>query len=89
MQVNLKSLQEPVINLSGGQRAAVAIARVLTFVPRIVILDEPTAPLDPVATERVLRLIKKLASEGMSIVVICHRFEDIFAIANRIIMLHQ
>jgi len=88
LQMQVASVREPALYLSGGQRSAVAIARVLNFKPQVVILDEPTAALDPVATERVLEIIKELAENGISVIVICHRFQDIFGTADWIVLLH-
>ncbi len=61
--------------LSGGQAQRVAIARALCMKPKIMLFDEPTSALDPVMTAEVLRVIRKLAGEGMTMVVISHEID--------------
>src|SRR5450759_1505222 len=74
-------------SLSGGQRQAVAIARSLLGEPSVVLLDEPTAALGVSQTEQVLKLIGTLADRGLGVVVISHNLENVFAVADRIIVL--
>jgi len=74
-------------SLSGGQRQAVAIARSLLGEPRVVLLDEPTAALGVSQTEQVLKLIGVLRDRGLGVVVISHNLENVFAVADRIIVL--
>jgi len=76
-----------VASLSGGQRQAVAIARSLLGEPSVVLLDEPTAALGVSQTEQVLKLIGTLADRGLGVVVISHNLENVFAVADRIIVL--
>ena len=80
-------VREQVGMLSGGQRQAVAIARSLLGDPRVVLLDEPTAALGVSQTEQVLGLIRTLADRGLGVVVISHNLENVFAVADRIIVL--
>ena len=83
----LKDVRTHVSSLSGGQRQAVAIARSLLGEPKVVLLDEPTAALGVSQTEQVLNLITKLRERGLGVVVISHNLENVFAVADRIIVL--
>jgi D-xylose transport system ATP-binding protein len=76
-----------VASLSGGQRQIVAIARSLLGDPKLVRLDEPTAALGVAQTAQVLDLILKLKERGLGVVVISHNLTDIFAVADRIVVL--
>lgn len=73
--------------LSGGQRAEVAIGRTLIESPKVIVMDEPTAPLGVEAVKRLLLLIKDLKAKGHSIIFISHRLEDVFAASDRIMVL--
>jgi ABC-type sugar transport system ATPase subunit len=75
--------------LSGGQRQSVAIARALTFQPRLVIMDEPTAALAVREVEHVLELIRELKRQGITVILISHRLTDVFEVPDRIITLRQ
>jgi D-xylose transport system ATP-binding protein len=73
--------------LSGGQRQQVAIARSLLGEPRVVVLDEPTAALGVRQTAQVINVIKRLRDQGLGVVVISHNLVDVFAVADRIVVL--
>ena len=73
--------------LSGGQRQSVAIARALLGEPRVVILDEPTAALGVAQTAQVLDLVKRLRERGLGVVLVSHNLADVFAVADRIVVL--
>ena len=75
--------------LSGGQQQSVAIARALTFKPKLVIMDEPTAALAVREVEHVLELIKGLKKQGIAVILISHRLTDVFAVSDRIVALRQ
>ncbi len=75
--------------LSGGQKRRVAIAGILALKPKYLILDEPTAGLDPRAKKNLLTEIKKLHRAGVTILFVSHAMEDIAALANRVIVLAQ
>lgn len=75
--------------LSGGQRQSVAIARALTFQPKLVIMDEPTAALAVREVEHVLDLIRELRRQGIAVILISHRLTDVFEVSDRIITLRQ
>jgi D-xylose transport system ATP-binding protein len=83
----LGSVRTEVGSLSGGQRQSVAIARTLIGDPKVVLFDEPTAALGVSQTAQVLALVKRLADEGLGIVMISHNLEDVFQVADRIIVL--
>ena len=89
LKADIQSAKTKVRHLSGGQRAAAAIARCLTFTPKLVIMDEPTAALAVKEVNEVLNLILELKSHGISIIIISHRLQDIFAIGDRIMVLRQ
>jgi ABC-type sugar transport system ATPase subunit len=86
---SLPSVRTAVGNLSGGQQQSVAIARALTFSPKLVIMDEPTAALAVKEVDHVLELIRSLRSRGIAVVLISHRLTDVFAVTDRIVVLRQ
>ena len=83
----IRSIRQPVATLSGGQRQSVAVAKAVQWNSRVVLLDEPTAALGVAQTEQVLALVKRLAEQGLAVVLISHNLHDIFAAANRITVL--
>jgi D-xylose transport system ATP-binding protein len=85
--MTLRSVRQPVAELSGGQRQAVAVAKAVMWNSRVVILDEPTAALGVAQTRQVLDLVKRLRDKGLAVVVISHNLHDIFEIADRITVL--
>jgi D-xylose transport system ATP-binding protein len=84
----VKSVRQKVSSLSGGQRQTVAIARAVLKKARIVILDEPTAALGVAQTEQVLNLVKRLAEQGVAVILISHNLADIFEVADYISVLY-
>jgi ABC-type sugar transport system ATPase subunit len=81
---NLSSVDVDVENLSGGQRQAVAIARAVQEGNRILVLDEPTAALGVRESQRVLELIDRLRSRGISVMIVSHNLQHVFRVADRI-----
>ncbi len=73
--------------LSGGQQQRVAIARALTMKPAILFFDEPTSALDPELTGEVLKVIRQLAEEKMTMVVVTHEMPFAKAVSNRVIFM--
>jgi simple sugar transport system ATP-binding protein len=67
----------------------VAIARAISFNPRVVILDEPTANLSVMATERLLETMIELKRQGVAQIIISHRLTDIFAVGDRVVVLKR
>jgi D-xylose transport system ATP-binding protein len=81
------SVRQTVASLSGGQRQSVAVARAVLWNSRVVILDEPTAALGVAQTRQVLDLVKRLADQGLAVVIISHNLIDVFEVAHRITVL--
>ncbi|MCY9532793.1 MULTISPECIES: amino acid ABC transporter ATP-binding protein [Paenibacillus] len=73
--------------LSGGQQQRVAIARALAMQPQIMLFDEPTSALDPELTGEVLAVMKKLAAEGMTMIIVTHEMKFAREVANRVIFM--
>jgi D-xylose transport system ATP-binding protein len=84
----VSSLRQHVASLSGGQRQTVAIAKAVLWESRLVILDEPTAALGVAQTAQVLELVRRLADNGLAVVMISHNLNDVFAVADRIAALY-
>ena len=89
LKINVKSADQKVEELSGGQRQAVAIARATAFDAKIVIMDEPTAALAVKEVGKVLDLIIGLKNLGVGVIVISHRMDDIFSVSDRVMALFQ
>jgi ABC-type sugar transport system ATPase subunit len=89
LKIHVKSVDQPVEELSGGQRQAVAIARSTAFDARIVIMDEPTAALAVKEVGKVLDLIRSLKDHGVSVILISHRMDDIFYVCDRVMALYH
>jgi D-xylose transport system ATP-binding protein len=83
----LRSVRQVVSGLSGGQRQAVAVAKSVMWNSKLVILDEPTAALGVAQTRQVLDLVRRLAEQGLGVVIISHNLHDIFEAADRITVL--
>ena len=83
----IRSTRQKVASLSGGQRQSVAVARAVMWNSRLVILDEPTAALGVAQTRQVLELVKRLAQQGLAVVIISHNLHDVFEVADRITVL--
>ncbi|WP_251977174.1 ATP-binding cassette domain-containing protein [Salinicola avicenniae] len=82
--VHLKSDRVAIETLSGGQRQSVAIARAAMWAQRVIILDEPTAALGVVQTQRVLDLAKRVRDQGISVVLISHNMPQVLDVADRV-----
>ena len=80
----VKSVRQVVASLSGGQRQTVAIAKAVLGNSRIVILDEPTAALGVAQTAQVLDLVKRLADNGVGVVLISHNMNDVLEVSDRV-----
>ncbi|RRD58575.1 amino acid ABC transporter ATP-binding protein [Comamonadaceae bacterium OH2545_COT-014] len=75
--------------LSGGQQQRVAIARALALAPRIMLFDEPTSALDPELTGEVLKVMRDLAADGMTMVVVSHEIGFAASVGSKIVFLDQ
>ena len=75
--------------LSGGQQQRVAIARALAMKPQAMLFDEPTSALDPETVGEVLQVMKELAEDGMTMVVVTHEMGFAREVADRVVVLHQ
>ena len=89
LRIDIKSVNFRVETLSGGQRQAVAIGRSAGFEAKLVIMDEPTAALAVKEVGKVLDLIHGLKDHDVSIILISHRLQDIFAVCDRIMVLRR
>ncbi|HSS09154.1 MAG TPA: ATP-binding cassette domain-containing protein [Acidimicrobiales bacterium] len=84
----VRSIRQPVVSLSGGQRQSVAIAKAVLWNSRLVVLDEPTAALGVAQTAIVLELVRRLADRGLAVLMVSHNLNDVFQVADRIAVLH-
>ncbi len=84
----VKSVRTQVSSLSGGQRQTVAIAKAVLWDSKVVLLDEPTAALGVAQTRQVLDLVRRLAEQGLGVVLISHNMNDVFEVADRIACLY-
>jgi ABC-type sugar transport system ATPase subunit len=84
----IRSIRQPVASLSGGQRQSVAVAKAVMAKAKLVIMDEPTAALGVAQTRMVLDLIKRLSSQDVAVILVSHNLNDVFAVADRVVILH-
>lgn len=89
LDIHIPNLKALVAQLSGGQRQSIAIGRAAAFQPNVLIMDEPTSALAVAEVEAVLRLIRKLAASGVSIILITHRLQDLFRVCDRIAVMYE
>ncbi len=75
--------------LSGGQQQRAAIARALAMEPKILLFDEPTSALDPELVGEVLKVMRDLAEEGRTMMVVSHEMSFVREVSNKVIFLHQ
>src|SRR3954452_3950261 len=83
----VSSVRQVVASLSGGQRQTVAIAKAVLWESKVVFLDEPTAALGVAQTRQVLDLVRRLADQGLGVVLISHNLNDVLSVADRIAVL--
>jgi D-xylose transport system ATP-binding protein len=84
----VRSVRQVVSTLSGGQRQTVAIAKSVLWRSKIVILDEPTAALSVAQTAHVLKLVRRLADQGVAVILVSHNLNDVMQVADSITVLY-
>jgi ribose transport system ATP-binding protein len=89
LDIRFANFGEKIEKLSGGQRQAVAIARAIYWQAKLMIMDEPTNNLGVVEQRKVLDLIVKLREEQVPVILISHTLPDVFAVTNRILVMHR
>jgi simple sugar transport system ATP-binding protein len=89
LKIDVHRVTKRVKELSGGQQQSVAIARVIAFNAQLIIMDEPTANLGIKEVGRLLDLIRRLKDQGISVIFISHRLDDIFSVGDRVIVLKR
>jgi ABC-type sugar transport system ATPase subunit len=89
LDIHIPSLTQQIRNLSGGQRQSVAIARTIYWNAKMVIMDEPTAALGVSEQRKVLTTVRTLASQGVPVIIISHNMQDVFAVADRIVVMRR
>ena len=87
LRINIASVRTNVERMSGGQQQAIAIARAVAFQAKIIIMDEPTASLAVKEVGKVLDIIGQLRTRSVSVILISHRLQDIFTVADRVMVL--
>jgi len=89
LKVDVNSVHQKVESLSGGRQQSVAIARAISFEPKVVIFDEPTANLSAPATRRLLETMVELRRHNVAQIIISHRMTDIFEVGDRVMVLKR
>ena len=89
LDIHIPSLKQKLVNLSGGQRQAVAIARAMYWQAKLVIMDEPTAALGVPEQRKVLALIRSLREGNIPVILISHTMHDVMAVADRMVVMRR
>jgi ABC-type sugar transport system ATPase subunit len=89
LDIHIPNLNRPIRQMSGGQRQAVAIARAVYWNARLMIMDEPTAALAVPEQRKVHELVRTLREQGVPVLIISHNLQDVFAVADRIVVLRR
>src|SRR5256886_13363713 len=89
LDIRIPELRNPIRQLAGGQRQAVSIARAVYWNASLMIMDEPTAALGVPEQLKVLELIRTLRTQGVPVLLISHNMQDVFAVADRVIVMRR
>lgn len=89
LDIHIPSLKQKLVNLSGGQRQAVAIARAIYWNARLVIMDEPTAALGVPEQRKVLDLVRSLRDQNIPVIIISHTMQDVMEVADRMVVMRR
>jgi len=89
LDIRLRSIDQVVESLSGGNQQKVVLAKWLSLNPKVLLMDEPTRGIDVVAKEEIYRLMERLVSQGVAILVISSEMQEVLGIADRIIVMHD
>ncbi|MBK8033312.1 MAG: sugar ABC transporter ATP-binding protein [Anaerolineae bacterium] len=89
LDIHIPSLKQRLVNLSGGQRQAVAIARAIYWNAKLVIMDEPTAALGVPEQRKVLALVRSLRDQGIPVILISHTMTDVLEVADRCVVMRR
>ena len=89
LKIEIPSLDRPIRFLSGGQRQGVSISRAIFWNAEVIIMDEPTAALGIQEKKQVFDLIRDLKTKGVTTIVISHEMQDVFEIADKIVVIYQ
>lgn len=89
LDIHIPSLKQKLVNLSGGQRQAVAIARALYWNAKLVIMDEPTAALGVPEQRKVLALVRSMREQGIPVIFISHTMQDVMEVADRVVVMRR
>ena len=89
LDIRIPNLRAKVAQLSGGQRQSIAIARAASFDPLVLLMDEPTSALAVAEVEAVLALIRRLKQQGVAVVLVTHRLQDLFRVCDRLAVMYE
>jgi len=89
LKIHIPDFTQEIETLSGGQRQAVAIARAVYWKAKLMIMDEPTNNLGVVEQRQVLDLVRELREQGVPVILISHTLPDVFAVTDRIVVMHR
>jgi simple sugar transport system ATP-binding protein len=89
LDIHIPNLNRPIRQMSGGQRQAVAIARAVYWNAHLMIMDEPTAALGVPEQRKVYELVRTLRERGVPVIIISHNLQDVFAVADRIVVMRR
>jgi ribose transport system ATP-binding protein len=89
LRIKASSQQTVVTTLSGGNQQKIAIAKWLIQKPRVMLLDEPTRGVDIAARQEIYQILLELACDGVAIVIVSSDMEEVLALADRVIVMHE